>query len=156
MCSALRSKSRIQFEGVSVIVPPVAKHPCKCRHQWNSNPTQGPFVKSMAIHLGHFTVISLAEKVTTLYSVLPDCQGGPTAQSLKSITILDRTSVTPISNINGVAGGASGCKWKQQYSPSDFHQLKKSARGDSMMRLCYQWTFTSRNLLGIGSDRNSK
>ena len=41
------------------------------------------------MHLGHFTVISLAESVTTLYSVLPVCQGGHNAQCLKSITILD-------------------------------------------------------------------
>ena len=65
----------------------------------------------MALHLGHFTVISLAENVTTLYSVLPVCQAIHTAQSLKSITSLDRTSVTPVSNINGVAGGVFGCKW---------------------------------------------
>ena len=148
MCSALRSKSRIQFEGVSVIVSPVAKHPCKCRHQWNSNPTQGPFVKRMAIHLGHFTVISLAEKVTTLYSVLPDCQGGPNAQSLKSITILDRTSVTPISNINGVAGGLLVANGNSNTVQSIFTTLKKAARGGSMMRLCYHWTFTPRKPFG--------
>ena len=48
--------------------------------------------------------------------------------SLKSITILDRTSVTPISNINGVAGGVSGCKWKQQYSVIDFHHTDKGCK----------------------------
>ena len=80
---------RIPFEGVSVLVPPIAKHPCTCRHRWNSNPSKGPFVNRMAMHLGHFTVISLAENVTTLNSVLPVCQGGHNAQCLKSITILD-------------------------------------------------------------------
>ena len=72
----VRSKSRIPFEGVSVIVPPIAKHPCICRHRWNPNPTQGPFVKRIAMHLGQFTVISLAENVTALYRVLPVCQSG--------------------------------------------------------------------------------
>ena len=77
MCSALRSKSRIQFEGVSVIVPQVAKHPCICRHRWNPNPNQGPLVKRMAMHLGQFMVISLAENVTALSrSVLPIWQRG--------------------------------------------------------------------------------
>ena len=117
----VRPTGRIPFEGASVMVPPIAKHPCTCRHRWNSNPIQGPFIKRMALHLDHFTVISLPENVTTLYSDLPVCQGGHSAQSLKSITILDRTSVTPVSNINGVAGGVSGCKWKQQCSPSNFH-----------------------------------
>ena len=49
----------------------------------------------MAMHLGHFTVISLAENVTTLCSVLPVCQGGHNAQCLKSITILDGVNVAP-------------------------------------------------------------
>ena len=74
----VRSKSRIQFEGVSVIVPQIAKHPCICRHRWNPNPNQGPFVKRMAMHLGQFTVIPLAENVTALYRVLPVCQSGHT------------------------------------------------------------------------------
>ena len=37
----------------------------------------------MAMHLGHFTVISLAENVTTLYSVLPVCQDGHNARLSK-------------------------------------------------------------------------
>ena len=121
----------------------------------------------------------LAENITTLYSALPVCQGGHSAQSFfflhcrtsarhgrsttgismwlrsnfpvrkkpttnppkqvtkqqhpvvivpslsKSITILDRARVTPVSSINGVAGGVSGCKWKQQCSPINFHHTEK-------------------------------
>ena len=63
----------------------------------------------MAMQLGHFTVISHAEIVTSHDSVLPVCQVGHNAQSLKSITILDGISVTPVSNIMDVAGGVSGC-----------------------------------------------
>ena len=72
----VRSKSRMRFEGVSVIVPQIAKHRCVCRHRWNPDPNQGPFVKRMAMHLGQFTVISLAENVTALYRVLPVSQSG--------------------------------------------------------------------------------
>ena len=106
----VRPTGRIPFEGASVMVPPIAKHPCTYRHRWNSNLTQGPFVTRMVLHLGHFTVISIAENVTTLYSVLPVCQGGHSAQSIKSITILDRTSVTPVSNNS---------------SPRNFHHTEK-------------------------------
>ena len=35
---------------------------------------------------------------------------------------------------------------------SIFTTLKSSERGGSMLRLCCQWTFTPRNLLGIGRD----
>ena len=116
---------RIPFEGASVMVPPIAKHPCTYRHRWNSSPTQGPFVKRNGPAFRSFHGHPLAENVTALYSVLPVCQGGHSAQSLKSITILDRASVTPVSNINGVAGGVSGCKWKQQCSPINFHHTEK-------------------------------
>ena len=39
----VRSNGRIPFEGVSAMVSQIAKHPCTCRHQWNSNPIQGLF-----------------------------------------------------------------------------------------------------------------
>ena len=148
----VRSTGRIPFEGASVMVPPIAKHPCTCRHRWNSNPTQGPFVKRMAMHLGHFTVISLAENVTTLYSVLSVCQVGHNVQSLKSITILDRTSV-PLS-VTSTAWLAASlvASGNSNAVQAIFTTLKRSERGGSMMRLCYQWTFTPRNLLGIGRD----
>jgi len=57
------------------------------------------------MHLGHFTVISLAENVTTLYSVLPVCQGGQNAQCLKSITILDGVN-GPGTTLKGTRGSA--------------------------------------------------
>ena len=63
----------------------------------------------MAMHLGHSTVISLAENVTTLYSVLPVCQGGHNAQYLKSITILGGVSVAPVSDNIEAPGGVSCC-----------------------------------------------
>ena len=100
------------------------------------------------MHLGHFTVISPAEKVTTLYSVLSVCQDGSYTQSLKSITIPDRTSVIPVSNINGVAGSVTGCKWKQQCNPSNFSlylsalsshgtpRSKKNDSSDKMLQDC--------------------
>ena len=74
-------------------------------HRWNSNPSKGPFIKRMAIHLGHFTVISLAENVTTLNSVLPLCQGGHNAQCLKSITILAGVN-DPGTTLKGTRGSA--------------------------------------------------
>ena len=59
------------------------------------------------MHTGHFTVISLAVKVTTLYSVLPVCQGGP----------------------NGLMPSLSKAspflKWRQQCSPSNSHHTEK-------------------------------
>ena len=63
----------------------------------------------MAMQLGHFTVISLAEIVATLDSVLPVCQDGHNAQYLKSITILDGVSVAPVSDNIEVPGGVSCC-----------------------------------------------
>ena len=63
----------------------------------------------MAMHLGHFTVISLAENVATLYSVLPVCQDGHNAQYLKSITILDGVSVAHVSDNIEAPGGVSCC-----------------------------------------------
>ena len=96
---------RIPFGGVSVLVPPIAQHPCTCRHRWYSNPSKGPFVKRMAMHLGHFTVISIADNVTTLNSVLPVCQGGHNAQCLKSITILDGVN-GPGTTLKGTRGSA--------------------------------------------------
>ena len=62
----------------------------------------------MAMHLGPFTVISLAENVTTLYRVLPVCQDGHNAQYLKS-TILDGVSVAPVSDNIEAPGGVSCC-----------------------------------------------
>ena len=35
---------------------------------------------------------------------------------------------------------------------SIFTTLKSSERGGSMLRQCYQWTFTPRKLLGVGRD----
>ena len=75
----------------------------------------------MAMHLGHFTVISLAENVTTLNSVLPVCQGGHNAQCLKSITILD-----------GVNGPGT---------------TLKGTRGSAMVELSNRETFKPRNRL---------
>ena len=63
----------------------------------------------MAMQLGHFTVISLAEIVATLDSDLPVCQDGHSAQYLKSITILDGVSVAPVSDNLEVPGGVSCC-----------------------------------------------
>ena len=80
----------------------------------------------------------------------PVCQGGHSAQSLNSITILDRASVTPVSTINGVARGVAGCKETAMQSDQFFTTLKSSERGGSMLRLCCQWPFTPKNLLGMG------
>ena len=46
----VRSTGRIPFEGASVMVPPIAKPTCTCRHRWNSNPTEGPFVNGRLSH----------------------------------------------------------------------------------------------------------
>jgi len=63
----------------------------------------------MAMQLGHCTVSSQAEIVATHDNVLPVCQEGHNAQSLKSITILDGISVTPVSDNIEVPGGVSCC-----------------------------------------------
>ena len=72
----VRPTGRIPFEGASVMVPPIAKHPCTYRHRWNSRPAQGPFVKRNGPAFRSFHGHPLAENVTALYSVLPVCQGG--------------------------------------------------------------------------------
>ena len=147
----VRPTGRIPFEGAYVIVPPIAKHPCTYRHRWNSSPYSRPLRQKKWPCIRSFHGHPLAENVTTLGSALPVCQGGHSAQSLKSITILDRTSVTPVSSINGVAGGVSGCKWKQQCSPINFHHIeklwKRRFHAEAMLP-----TFTPRKLLGIGRD----
>ena len=79
----VRPTGRIPFEGASVMVPPIAKHPCTHRHRWNSSPTQGPFVKRNGPAFRSFHGHPLAENVTALYSVLPVCQGGHSAQSVE-------------------------------------------------------------------------
>ena len=50
-------------------------------------------------------------------------------------------SKVPLSATSSAWLAASGCKWKEQSSPSIFNTLKRSERGGSMVRLCYQWTF---------------
>ena len=72
-----------------MIVPPVAKHPCICRHRWNPNPDQGPCQKK-GHALGQFTVIA-AENVTALSGVSFPSDKGVTV--LKSITIPDEVNV---------------------------------------------------------------
>ena len=50
-------------------------------------------------------------------------------------------SKVPLSATSSAWQAASGCKWKEQSSPSIFNTLKRSEREGSMVRLCYQWTF---------------
>ena len=55
----------------------------------------------------YYTVISLAENVTTLYCVLPVCQRGQVTRGLNSITIPDGVIVTHVFGNIPIPGGAS-------------------------------------------------
>ena len=63
----------------------------------------------MAKQLSQYTVISLAENVTTLYCVLPVCQRGQVTRGLNSITIPDGVTVTHVFGNITIPGGVSHC-----------------------------------------------
>ena len=98
-------------------VPPLALLPCTDGHRWNSNPNQGPFVTSMALHWGHLMVVSLAEKVIPF--VLPVCQGGHSASLSKASPFL----TGPVWRLSGTTT-----------VHTILNTLKRAERGGSLMR----------------------
>ena len=66
-----QSKSRIHLEGVSVIVPQVAKHPSICSHRWNPNPKRARKRYDYSVWIGFFLVN--AALVVTTVAVLNIC-----------------------------------------------------------------------------------
>ena len=119
-------QGRIPSGSGSVKVPPIAKYPCICRHRWNSNPTPGPFVKRMAMQLGHFTVISLAEIVATLDSDLHVAKMVIMPSISKASPFLTG-SVWPLSVTTSkcLVASPAARSLKQQSRPSQLHYTEK-------------------------------